>query len=319
MASATPPVDANASEPEKKKTLFDIVLTATPVILTVVATFLIGQSTSEMTRAQYYRSVASQNQSKAGDQWALFQAKRIRGQSQEMAAAVLLAQSRTLFTRTTLFDACQGMADELEQTVQDYLNVKSKPDTEIAVNIKEKLIPKAIKLRDEAKALLDSPERIQPALEVLLGTKTKSKSKRNSTSSQEPKQQADRDESSGDNSDKQDKLLLDVVKAIKNKEPERKILDAAIKLEDATLEKAIADAERRANEVNKKGKTIDAAFEELDAIRDEFLDLFREYQQIVSTAYLRARPQMRENVGDLMRGLNNDYMAGKLAFGGPAL
>ena len=48
--------DANAAPvPEKKKTLFDIVLTSTPVILTVVATFMVGRSTAEMTQAQYHR------------------------------------------------------------------------------------------------------------------------------------------------------------------------------------------------------------------------------------------------------------------------
>jgi hypothetical protein len=54
------------------------ILTATPVILTVVATALAGLASSEMTRAQYSRSLAAQQQSKAGDQWGFFQAKRLR-------------------------------------------------------------------------------------------------------------------------------------------------------------------------------------------------------------------------------------------------
>jgi hypothetical protein len=54
------------------------VLTATPVILTVVATALAGLASSEMTRAQYSRALAAQQQSKAGDQWGYFQAKRLR-------------------------------------------------------------------------------------------------------------------------------------------------------------------------------------------------------------------------------------------------
>ncbi len=55
------------------------ILTATPVIMAVVATMLAGLSSSEMTRAQYDRSLAAQQQSKAGDQWNFFQAKRLRG------------------------------------------------------------------------------------------------------------------------------------------------------------------------------------------------------------------------------------------------
>ena len=40
---------------------------ATPVIMTVIATMLAGLASSEMTRAQYDRSLAAQQQSKAGD------------------------------------------------------------------------------------------------------------------------------------------------------------------------------------------------------------------------------------------------------------
>jgi hypothetical protein len=47
--------------------------------MAVVATMLAGLSSSEMTRAQYDRSLAAQQQSKAGDQWSFFQAKRLRG------------------------------------------------------------------------------------------------------------------------------------------------------------------------------------------------------------------------------------------------
>jgi hypothetical protein len=54
-------------------------LAAVPVALTVLATILAGLSSSEMTRSMYYRSLAAQHQSKAGSQWAFFQAKRIRG------------------------------------------------------------------------------------------------------------------------------------------------------------------------------------------------------------------------------------------------
>lgn len=54
------------------------VLSATPVVMTVVATMLAGLASSEMTRGQYDRALAAQQQSKAGDQWGFFQAKRLR-------------------------------------------------------------------------------------------------------------------------------------------------------------------------------------------------------------------------------------------------
>ena len=64
------------------QTTWGRILVATPVVMTVVATLLAGLASSEMTRAQYNRSLAAQQQSKAGDQWSFFQAKRLRGTMQ---------------------------------------------------------------------------------------------------------------------------------------------------------------------------------------------------------------------------------------------
>jgi hypothetical protein len=53
-------------------------LAATPIVMTVIATMLAGLASSEMTHAQYDRSLAAQLQSKAGDQWNYYQAKKLR-------------------------------------------------------------------------------------------------------------------------------------------------------------------------------------------------------------------------------------------------
>src|SRR6266446_10700273 len=76
-----------------KKTLWSIVLSSTPVILTVVATVLAGLSSSEMTQAQYHRALAAQNQSKASDQWNFFQFKRSRGMTAQLTIDFLHALS----------------------------------------------------------------------------------------------------------------------------------------------------------------------------------------------------------------------------------
>jgi hypothetical protein len=60
------------------QTKFGKILGATPVIMAVVATMLAGLASSEMTKAQYDRSFAAQLQSKAGDQWSYYQAKKLR-------------------------------------------------------------------------------------------------------------------------------------------------------------------------------------------------------------------------------------------------
>lgn len=67
-------------------------LGATPVVMTVVATLLAGLASSEMTKAQYERAYAAQIQSKAGDQWAFFQAKRLRGDMQRNTLDLFAAQ-----------------------------------------------------------------------------------------------------------------------------------------------------------------------------------------------------------------------------------
>src|SRR5512135_1217594 len=70
-------------------TQFGKVLAATPVGMAVVATLLAGLASSEMTRAQYDRALAAQQQSKAGDQWSFFQAKRLRGALQRNSLDLL--------------------------------------------------------------------------------------------------------------------------------------------------------------------------------------------------------------------------------------
>jgi hypothetical protein len=72
---------------------FGKLLTATPVVMAVVATMLAGLASSEMTRAQYDRSLGAQQQSKAGDQWSFFQAKRLRGAYQLNTAEILQSLS----------------------------------------------------------------------------------------------------------------------------------------------------------------------------------------------------------------------------------
>ena len=82
----TIPDELKADVPPTK---FGKLLTSTPIVMTVIATMLAGLSSSEMTRAQYDRSLAAQQQSKAGDQWSFFQAKRLRGAMQRSTLDLL--------------------------------------------------------------------------------------------------------------------------------------------------------------------------------------------------------------------------------------
>src|SRR5215831_10142167 len=82
----TVPEELKSDLPQSR---FGKVLSATPVVMAVVATMLAGLASSEMTRAQYDRSLGAQQQSKAGDQWSFFQAKRLRGAVQQNAVELL--------------------------------------------------------------------------------------------------------------------------------------------------------------------------------------------------------------------------------------
>lgn len=81
--SGLPKISLKPQIPEELKaevaqTPWGKILSVTPVVMTVIATLLAGLASSEMTRAQYDRSLAAQRQSKAGDQWGFFQSKRLR-------------------------------------------------------------------------------------------------------------------------------------------------------------------------------------------------------------------------------------------------
>jgi hypothetical protein len=96
----TIPEELKADVPQ---TTFGKILSATPVVMAVVATMLAGLSSSEMTRAQYSRSLAAQQQSKAGDQWGYFQAKRMRGALQRSTLDMLQSTTElTAFDPATL-------------------------------------------------------------------------------------------------------------------------------------------------------------------------------------------------------------------------
>jgi len=75
------------------QTLLGRIMSATPIVMTVIATMLAGLASSEMTKAQYDRSLAAQQQSKAGDQWSFFQAKRLRSALQRNTLDLLQASN----------------------------------------------------------------------------------------------------------------------------------------------------------------------------------------------------------------------------------
>jgi hypothetical protein len=127
------------------------ILVSTPIVMAVIATMLAGLASSEMTTAQYDRAFAAQLQSKAGDQWSYFQAKKLRSASARNSLDLLAATSdvklldaATLqnadaatvaaFVKNELPAAASPKFDADVQTALDAM-AGSKPETEVAADL----------------------------------------------------------------------------------------------------------------------------------------------------------------------------------------
>jgi hypothetical protein len=140
------------------------ILASTPIVMAVIATMLAGLASSEMTKAQYDRSLAAQLQSKAGDQWSYFQAKKLRGAEARNSLDVLAATTEipplssavldsadsatvAAFTKNELPKATPPKFEDNVQTALDALG-NSAPEREIAADLTR------VKATDLAEALI---------------------------------------------------------------------------------------------------------------------------------------------------------------------
>jgi hypothetical protein len=129
------------------------ILGVTPIVMTVIATMLAGLASSEMTKAQYDRSLAAQLQSKAGDQWSYYQAKKLRSAVAHNTLDLLAATSEVppleaatlqnadaaaiaALTKNQLPEAAPAKFDDGVQAALDALE-NSRPETEIATALNQ--------------------------------------------------------------------------------------------------------------------------------------------------------------------------------------
>ncbi len=323
MDSAAPPT-------EEKKHWFEMVVTSTPVLLTVIATFLIGQSTSEMTRAQYFRSVAGQNQSKVADQWGFFQAKRIRSQILEGNADLLLAQKREPFSRSTFPDAAEkihaalGNAEKAvgEASGKRSAKLEAKEAKELTRMVGElkALVADAGKAVDRANATFEpgagsgaEESKVQAALDAL-----EARFRKNSNGAKNVKNVTTSEETLDV---EQTGLLRDILDDIKKRQPEAAIARKAIRLDEEVLNKAIKEADKRADDFAQRGKSIENMLVEFDSLLRE--------QTALAFTYERLAPQFKRALGtdapdkldsaanairDALAGLQGDYKAVRNAY-----
>jgi hypothetical protein len=150
------------------------ILGATPIVMTVIATMLAGLASSEMTKAQYDRSAAAQLQSKAGDQWSYYQAKKLRSAVAHNTLDLLAATSEVNpLTAEVLPNADAVTIDALVKNkipaatpakLDDSVNAalaaveSSKPEGEIAAalaNIKDTTLAESLTVAKEAANAFD--------------------------------------------------------------------------------------------------------------------------------------------------------------------
>ncbi len=177
---------------EAPQTTMGKFLLVTPVVMTVIATLLAGLASSEMTRAQYNRAYAAQLQSKAGDQWNYFQAKKLRSAIQRnsidllgataeirpLEAAVILkvdpaASAETVAALTAAKLPAVSAAGEPDPTVKAAAEAVelAKPEEEIAVvmnALSESTLAAALKAaRDHAGDFDAATKPVSDAIEKL--------------------------------------------------------------------------------------------------------------------------------------------------------
>jgi hypothetical protein len=161
------------------------ILGMTPIVMTVIATMLAGLASSEMTKAQYDRSLAAQLQSKAGDQWSYYQAKKLRSAVARNTLDLLLAISEVsplealalpkadvatiaALTKNQLPEVAPVKFDDNVQAVLDLLE-NSRPEAEITTALAkvkpETLAASLITAQDAATAFDNATKSVNQAMD----------------------------------------------------------------------------------------------------------------------------------------------------------
>jgi|HubBroStandDraft_4_1064222.scaffolds.fasta_scaffold171690_1 hypothetical protein len=253
------------------------VLTMTPVVLTVLATAFAGLSTSEMTYAMYYRSVAAEHQSKAGDQWAFFQAKRIRGTTMETTADLL----------DSLGHPEQFDPADIDAVSAKIIQALEKPPAE----------------GDSSRQLADKVKAIREKLAMLLANGETQRLLPFLTGSELPKIDTANSPKKGASAS-----VEAAVDAISQRKPDAAIAVIAAKLRDADIDEAQRAAEDNADAF---GKACDPISNLIAKLRSNFNELGRVLKPLRKSAY-ESSPQHPAVM--LFDRINNGFKASALDF-----
>jgi hypothetical protein len=320
---------SSASEevpPGTKKSFSETIMSTTPVILTVVATLLAGLSSSEMTRAQYYRSMAAQYQSKAGDQWGYFQAKRIRGSGLEQAADLLHPSGEPIA------EALPALAARLHKQIQNAERQTQQIQKLLAAGRVTVIdyVPSQPTLQQSAEKLLQTlreKNKAALALQEKIGQRLKAPQAKNVlvylAGDVLPETAAD---VAQDNP-----AILQACQYVRQRKPDSEVVALLRELPEGELQDAITRADVRAADFEKKTKPVVRAIDDLGILLKEITSLtrsvYRAVQDLAGQVDLAStddQDPLAQAAGRLVRttsivwqsadGLQADFKAGRHAF-----
>jgi hypothetical protein len=292
-------IDAKNPETEKPKTAWESILTSTPVVLTVVATLLAGLSSSEMTRAQYHRSLAAQHQSKVSDQWNFFQAKRIRGGNMEAEVERMRAEhALVLVTPELLAEYAARLPQELDRMAragERLLRALTAAKTDAGSDSPRQALEKLVQIaRQDAEAARALEKRI------------------NETLAQQEIQEALGYLSSSQLPDvaKQpvgDENIREAQKAIGERKTEAETASLMARIREEELLDALNTVEANAREFEKKGKPVDKALAAIGQIVQESMNLAASVHRLAErAAMVLAEIAASGDFGEFRTASNND-------------
>jgi hypothetical protein len=254
----------------KPKSIWDTILASTPIVLTVVATTLAGLSSSEMTQAQYHRSLASQHQSKVGDQWGFFQAKRIRGSGKENLVVQLRKDADTEPVTAEFIKSVVAQLPRLfsnaEREAKQLLAAIAAARTDLGANMSESLRLAAKKAEqtaaDKAKEARAWNGRIDQALNNPNMTEALGYLNRNKLPevAKEPIGDAN---------------IQQATEAIRQRQTETETVPLMAKISEDELRKAVDAAENNARAFDARGKPVEKSHSDLGRLVDEALALVK--------------------------------------------
>jgi hypothetical protein len=138
--------------------------------MAVVATMLAGLASSEMTKAQYDRSLAAQQQSKAGDQWSFFQAKRLRGAYQRNTADLVQNMTEVHPIDAAAIKAFAQQAPGESKAKSDLLTLMDSPGGQQAVELLQKgetpALPPEVPFAENIKKAMHEVETLDSDVDV---------------------------------------------------------------------------------------------------------------------------------------------------------